>query len=87
MAMIRAEYKGMKLGDIAAKVLSAETAPLTTTQLTQRIYCTSSDDEFERARNSLSTELRVGAKSNNPRWRKCGRYAYCGLHIHPEVAM
>jgi hypothetical protein len=87
IAMLRGEYKGMKLADIAAKVLSAEPAPLTTTQLTQRIYCTRSNDEFERARNSLSTELRVGAKSSNPRWRKCGRYAYCGLHLHPEAAM
>lgn len=87
IAMIRSEYKGMKLADIAAKVLGAASTPLTTTELTQTIYCTRSNDEFERARNSLSTELRVGAKSSNPRWRKCGRYAYCGLHIHPEAAM
>lgn len=85
MAMIRDEYKGMKLGDIAAEVLNNEPSLLTTTELTHRIYCTYSDDEFERARNSLSTELRVGAKAKQPRWRKCGRYAYAGLHI-PHTA-
>jgi len=87
MAMLRDEYKGLKLGDIAAKVLNAAPSPLTTTQLTREIYCPLSNDEFERARNSLSTELRVGAKSDNPRWRKCGRYAYSGLHVLTEAAM
>ena len=87
MAMLRDEYKGLKLGDIAAKVLNAAPSPLTTTQLTREIYCPLSNDEFERARNSLSTELRVGAKSKSPRWRKCGRYAYSGLHFLTEAAM
>jgi hypothetical protein len=87
MAMLRDEYKGLKLGDIAAKVLNDSPSPLTMTQLTSKIYCPLSNDEFERARNSLSTELRVGAKSDNPRWRKCGRYAYSGLHFLPEASM
>ena len=87
MAMLRDEYKGLKLGDIAAKVLNDAPSPLTTTQLTREIYCPRSNDEFERARNSLSTELRVGAKSKNPRWRKCGRYAYSGLHFLSEATM
>jgi len=87
MEMLRDEYKGMKLSDIAVEVLNTEPAPLTTTELTRKIYCTNSNEEFDRARNSLATELRMGAKSSNPRWRKCGRYAYCGLHLHPEAAM
>lgn len=79
MEMLRAEYKGMRLGDIAAKVLGGNPSPLTTTELTRLIYDTGSDDEFNRARNSLSTELRVGAKGDDPKWRKVGRYAYSRL--------
>ena len=74
--MLRNEYKGMKLGDIAAKVLSDKQSPMTTTELSRIIYDAESDDELSRARNSLSTELRAGAKARSPRWRKIGRYAY-----------
>ena len=77
--MLRDEYKGMKLGDIAAKVLSDKQSPMTTTELSRIIYNAESDDELGRARNSLSTELRAGAKARNPRWRKIGRYAYASL--------
>lgn len=76
--MLRAEYKGMKLGDIAAIVLQQH-SPLTTAELCRIIYDTESSDEFERARNSLSAELRSGAKGDAPRWRKLGRNAYASL--------
>jgi hypothetical protein len=79
MEMIRNEYKGMKLGDIAAQVLTDKNVPLTTTELSRIIYATDTDDEFARARNSLSAELRAGAKGQCPQWRKLGRYAYASL--------
>jgi hypothetical protein len=76
MEMIRPEYKGMKLGDIAVMVIAKEKTPLTTTELTHLIYAPRTTDEFERARNSLASELRSGAKGNSPRWKKIGRHAY-----------
>jgi hypothetical protein len=76
MEMVRSEYKGIKLGDIAALVMAKEQAPLTTTELTHLIYAPRTTDEFERARNSLASELRSGAKGNSPRWKKIGRHAY-----------
>jgi hypothetical protein len=79
MEMIRDEYKGMKLGDIANQVMKDKNVPLTTTELSRLIYATQSDDEFARARNSLSAELRAGAKGQRPQWRKLGRYAYASL--------
>jgi hypothetical protein len=76
MEMVRSEYKGMKLPDIAEKVLRQNSRLLTTTELTHFIYETTTDDEFDRARNSLSSELRSGVKAQKPRWRKVGRNAY-----------
>lgn len=84
MEMLRSQYKGMKLGDIAARVLEEQRAPLTTTELSQIIYDVKSDDELYRARNSLSGELRSGAKCHNPRWRKVGRYAYASAFMQAQ---
>jgi hypothetical protein len=87
MDMLRDEYKGMKLGDIAAEVLDARQAPLTTTELSRIIYDTKNDAELSRARNSLSAELRTGAKGKHPRWQKIGRNAYASLkYLQEEVA-
>ncbi|WP_193909946.1 hypothetical protein [Vasconcelosia minhoensis] len=86
MDMIRPEYKGMKLGDIAAHVLETCQIPLTTTELARRIYEAKNDDELSRARNSLSAELRGGVKSTHPRWQKIGRNAYASLQYSQEEA-
>lgn len=79
MEMLRSQYKGMKLADIAATVLTEKQVPLTTTELSHIIYDIKSDDELYRARNSLSGELRTGAKKQNSRWHKVGRYAYASV--------
>lgn len=76
MKMLHSRYKGMKLGDIAADVMNEKGTALTTSELTQIIYDTRSEGEFERARNSLSSELRSEVKKTDARWRKVGRYAY-----------
>jgi hypothetical protein len=57
-------------------VLSENLRLLTTNELTRLIYETKTDDEFDRARNSLSSELRSGMKVQNSRWKKVGRNAY-----------
>ena len=86
MDMLRPEYKGMKLGDIANQVLNSCKSPLTTTDLARRIYQTMDNDELSRARNSLSAELRTGVKDTHPRWQKIGRNAYASLKYSQEEA-
>lgn len=79
MGMVRPKFKGMRLAEIIATVLSNSQSPMTTTELSHLIYDTQSEEELYRARNSLSTELRAGAKANPPRWQKIGRYAYAAF--------
>ena len=86
MDMIRHEFKGMRLGHIAAEVLDDQLIPLTTTELTRLIYETKNNDEFSRARNSLSTELRNGVKDSHSKWKKIGRNAYASLQYSQEEA-
>jgi hypothetical protein len=76
MDMIRTEHKGMKLGDIIDKVLSSSQTPLTPKDIVNLIYAPRDQDEFERARSSVSAEMRSGAKGMHPRWQKVGRSAY-----------
>ncbi|MGB3790377.1 MAG: hypothetical protein WA949_20380 [Phormidesmis sp.] len=86
MDMLRSEYKGMKLGDIAASVLASCDVPLTTTELARQIYEAKDSNELSRARNSLSAELRTGVKETCPRWQKIGRNAYASLDYSQEDA-
>lgn len=84
--MLRDEFKGMKLADIAETVLEDHEGPLTTTELSRIIYDAYNDDELNRARNSLSAELRAGIRSEHPRWQKLGRNAYASLDYSQEEA-
>jgi hypothetical protein len=77
--MVRVEYKGMKLADIIATVLAKSSSPLTPKDVTALIYDTNSPEEFDRARSSVSTEMRSGAKGQAPKWQKIGRSAYAPL--------
>lgn len=86
MEMLRDEFKGMKLADIAETVLEDREGPLTTTELSRIIYDAYNDDELNRARNSLSAELRAGIRSKHPRWQKLGRNAYASLDYSQEEA-
>lgn len=58
--------------------------PVTTDDLVRKIYDTRTDDEFNRARNSLSSELRRGAKDG--KWRKLGRSFYASLSYAPPIS-
>jgi hypothetical protein len=70
--MLLAEFREQTLGDIAQKKLKASGGkPLSSDELTEMIFETRSKDEYFRARNSLSAELRRGA--NEKRWKKVGR--------------
>ncbi|MEL6553312.1 MAG: hypothetical protein AAFQ63_07615 [Cyanobacteria bacterium J06621_11] len=86
MDMVQNEFKGMKLGNIAAQILNKYLVPMTTTELAHLIYETKNRDELSRARNSLSAELRTGVKEKHPRWKKIGRNAYASLKYSQEEA-
>lgn len=87
MDMLRSEYKGMRLRDIAVRVLDAGLMPMTTTDIARQIYSTENSDELSRARNSLSAELRNGVQEEQPMWQKIGRNAYASLkYTQQEVA-
>ncbi len=77
--MLRSQWKGMKLSDIIFQVLRDNAVALTTAELTQLMYSSQDEEEFNRARNSLSSELRSGAKRENPCWKKIGRNAYAAI--------
>lgn len=76
MEMVKPQFKGMQLGDIVELILKQNRKPLTTSELSRMIYDTTDKDEFARARNSLSAELRSGASKEPPRWLKRGRSTY-----------
>lgn len=79
MEMLRPQFKGMQLGDIVELLLNHSQQPLTITEIGRRIYDPNDKEEFARARNSLSAELRAGAARKPPRWLKKGRSAYAPI--------
>ena len=76
MEMVKPKFKGMQLGDIVELVLEQHQTALTTTEISRIIYDPQDKEEFARARNSLSAELRSGATRTPPRWYKKGRSTY-----------
>ena len=81
--MLLPQFKGQTLGDIAEKKLKASPGrPLSPDELTEMIFATTTEDEYFRARNSLSTELRRGAKEG--RWKKVGRGIFV-IDVQPEA--
>jgi hypothetical protein len=81
--MLLAEFREQTLGDIAEKKLKASGGkPLSSDELTEMIFETRSKDEYFRARNSLSAELRRGAKEG--RWKKDGRGIFV-IDVQPEA--
>ncbi|MBD2057882.1 hypothetical protein H6F88_17960 [Oculatella sp. FACHB-28] len=84
MDMLRPQYKqpNLRLGDIVERVLSQSAKSMTTEELTRAIYDTRSVEEFSRARNSLSVELRSGAVGETPRWIKLDRRTYASRSLH-----
>ena len=81
--MLLAEFREQTLGDIAEEKLKASGGkPLSSDELTEMIFETRSKDEYFRARNSLSAELRRGAKEG--RWKKVGRGIFV-IDVQPEA--
>lgn len=69
--MLRSEFSGKTLGDVAEFVLRSCGEAVNADDIAKLVFDTNSSDEYLRARNSLSTELRRGAKEE--RWKQVGR--------------
>ena len=75
--MMRPQYKkeGKTLGDVIQEFLEAKIGKaLGSEYITREIFEVLSDEDFQRAKNSLSAELRRGAKEG--RWKQVGRGSF-----------
>ncbi|WP_427156819.1 hypothetical protein ACQFX9_15515 [Aliinostoc sp. HNIBRCY26] len=75
--MLRAEFADKTLAELAEFVLNSRNEPMTADDIAQYIFMTQDNDEYVRARNSLSTELRRGAKEG--RWKQIGRGSFVSI--------
>lgn len=78
MDMLNPTFKGLLLPQIIDRVLAEADGPLTTNELARKIYQTNTTEDFNRARNSMSHELRAGIRRSQPTWQKIGR-AYAAV--------
>lgn len=72
--MLRAEFTNKTLVEVASIALNSSNEALSADNIAKVVFLTKDDDEYMRARNSLSTELRRGAKER--RWKQIGRGSY-----------
>jgi hypothetical protein len=75
--MLRVEFADKTLADVAELVLNSRNEPMTADDIAHYIFMTQDNDEYIRARNSLSTELRRGAKEG--RWKQIGRGSFISI--------
>lgn len=80
--MFKPEFFRKTLGDAALTILDSCNHPLNSDQITKRLFDYRSEDEYQRAKNSLSTELRRGAKEG--KWKKIGRGFFAGNSFKEE---
>lgn len=83
--MLLPRYKGQTLGDIAEKILNSVKQPLDVDSITKVIFDVQNDDEYFRARNSLATELRRGAREG--RWKKIGRGSFLAMGVEAPTEL
>ncbi|NES22747.1 MAG: hypothetical protein F6K41_28465, partial [Symploca sp. SIO3E6] len=81
--MLRSEFKNMTLGDAALSIIEKCDYLLNPEQIADKIFEPQSEDERLRARNSLATELRRGAKDG--KWKKIGRGLYVSNDMPAEI--
>jgi hypothetical protein len=71
----RPQYLGLTFAESIEKVLNAHQEPMLADRIVEAIFDAESEEEFWRAKNSLSVELRRGAETHK-RWKKLGRNLY-----------
>jgi hypothetical protein len=69
--MLRPQFAGKSMGQIILSILGETNAPMEPQDVAKAAYSTDTEEEFIRARNSISVALRTGAGRKG--WRKLGR--------------
>jgi hypothetical protein len=75
--MLRIEFANKTLAEVAEIVLNSHNEALTADDIARAIFITENNDEYVRARNSLSTELRRGAREG--KWQQIGRGSFASI--------
>lgn len=75
--MLRTEFANKTLAEVAEIVLNSRNQALAADDIAQAVFITENNDEYVRARNSLSTELRRGAREG--RWQQIGRGSFASI--------
>lgn len=81
--MLRAEFTNKTLAEVAEIVLNSRNEALSADDIAQVVFLTEDDDEYMRARNSLSTELRRGAKEG--KWQQIGRGSFASSQFAEDL--
>ena len=76
MEMKRPQYVGLTFAESIEKILNDRQQPMLVDQIVEAIFDAASEEEFWRAKNSLSVELRRGAEGEHKRWKKLSRNIY-----------
>ncbi|MEG4084360.1 hypothetical protein [Microcoleus sp. POL10_C6] len=74
--MKRPQYVGLTFVESIEKVLNDSQEPMLVDRIVEAIFDAEPGEEFFRAKNSLSGELRRGAHNEYKRWKKLGRNLY-----------
>ncbi|MEG4520679.1 MULTISPECIES: hypothetical protein [unclassified Microcoleus] len=86
MDMKRPLYVGLTFAESIEKILNDRQQPMLVDQIVEVIFDTESAEEFWRAKNSLSVELRRGAEPQYKRWKKLSRNIYASNSFNEQSA-
>jgi len=86
MEMKRPQYEGLTFAESIERVLNDHPESMRVDQIVEAIFDAASEEEFWRAKNSLSVELRRGAEPQHKRWKKLGRNLYASNSFNEQSA-
>lgn len=86
MEMKRPQYVGLTFAESIEKILNDRQQPMLVDQIVEAIFDAASEEEFWRAKNSLSVELRRGADPQYKRWKKLSRNIYASNSFNEQSA-
>ena len=84
--MKRPQYVGLTFAESIEKVLNDRQQLMRVDQIVHAIFDVKSEEEFWRAKNSLSVELRRGADPKYKRWKKLSRNIYASNSFNEQSA-
>lgn len=82
--MKRRQYKELTFAESIEKVLNDRQKPMLVDHIVEAIFDAESEEEFWRAKNSLSVELRRGAETH--KWKKVARKTYASNSFNEQSA-